>query len=66
MADERKEGFMDKATGRVKEAAGSLTGDDKTKQQGQKEQNRGEEREELENAKEDVAEKSAEVNRRED
>ncbi len=66
MADEKKEGFMDKATGRAKEAAGSLTGDKGTKQQGQKEQNRGEEREELENAKEDVEEKSAEVNRRED
>lgn len=65
MADERKEGILDKAKGRVKEAAGSLAGDEKLKQEGQEDQKRGAARDELEDAKEKVERKTKQVHRRE-
>jgi uncharacterized protein YjbJ (UPF0337 family) len=39
---DKNEGMMDKAKGRAKEAAGSLTGDDKRKSEGRGDQDKGE------------------------
>lgn len=39
--DDRKEGAMDKAKGRVKEAAGALTGDKNKKAEGRADQRSG-------------------------
>ena len=38
---DRREGVMDKAKGRLKEAAGSLTGDKKQKREGRSDQRKG-------------------------
>ncbi len=39
--EDRSEGAMDKAKGRLKEAAGSLTGDEELKQEGRADQRSG-------------------------
>jgi uncharacterized protein YjbJ (UPF0337 family) len=52
------ESTIDKAKGRVKEAAGDLVGDEGLQEQGQREQERGE-------LKEDAAEKQAEAEKKE-
>jgi uncharacterized protein YjbJ (UPF0337 family) len=39
--DDRKEGTMDKAKGKVKEAAGELTGDDRLEREGKEDQLEG-------------------------
>lgn len=39
--DDRSEGAMDKAKGRLKEAAGALTGDDRQKSEGRSDQRKG-------------------------
>ncbi|MGI8631887.1 MAG: CsbD family protein [Solirubrobacterales bacterium] len=61
---DKVDSFIDKAKGRVKEAAGDLTGDKGLQQQGQKEQNRAEAKDELREAQDTAAEKAAEVDRR--
>lgn len=57
-AEKGAESFLDKAKGRVKEAAGDLTGDEGLQEQGQREQQRGE-------LKEDAAKTEAEAEKKE-
>lgn len=52
-------GIMDKITGRAKKAAGDITGDADTRRQGQKEEHKGE-------AKDDLARKQDEADRKAD
>jgi uncharacterized protein YjbJ (UPF0337 family) len=54
-------GILDKIMGRGKKAAGDLTGDASLRQQGRREERKGEEKEKLAEAQERVEEKSAEV-----
>ena len=53
--------ILDKIMGRGKQAAGDLTGDASLRQQGRREERKGEEKEKLAEAQERVEEKSAEV-----
>ena len=53
--------ILDKILGRGKKAAGDLTGDASLRQQGRREERKGEEKEKLAEAQDRVEEKSAEV-----
>ena len=53
--------ILDKIMGRGKKAAGDLTGDAGQRQQGRREERKGEEKEKLADAQERVDEKSDEV-----
>ena len=53
--------FMDKLTGRVKKAAGDLTGDAGLRKQGRREERKGEAKEELERAEDRADAKAEEV-----
>ena len=53
--------IFDKITGRAKKAAGDVTGDSSTRQQGRKEERKGEEKEKLADAQDRVEEKSQDV-----
>jgi uncharacterized protein YjbJ (UPF0337 family) len=64
MADNQNEGIVDKVTGRVKKTAGDITGDSSLKGKGTNEERKGEAKEDLESAKDDVAKKAEEVERR--
>jgi uncharacterized protein YjbJ (UPF0337 family) len=54
-------GIMDKITGRAKQAAGDVTGDASTRQEGRREERKGEEKDKLAEAQDRVEEKSADV-----
>jgi uncharacterized protein YjbJ (UPF0337 family) len=54
-------GIFDKITGRAKKAAGDITDDASLRQQGRREERKGEEKEKLAEAQDRVEEKSAEV-----
>jgi uncharacterized protein YjbJ (UPF0337 family) len=54
-------GLFDKITGRAKKAAGDITDDSSMRQQGRREERKGEEKEKLAEAQDRVEEKSAEV-----
>ncbi len=54
-------GITDKITGRVKQAAGDLTGDEDTKRQGRQEERKGEVKEEAAEAENKAADKRAEA-----
>jgi uncharacterized protein YjbJ (UPF0337 family) len=56
-------GLQDKVTGRVKQAAGDLTGDKDTQRKGKDEERKGEAKEEAAREQERADEKSKEVNR---
>ncbi len=49
--DDKNEGAMDKAKGRLKEAAGAITGDDRRKSEGRSDQRKGRAKEKKGNAK---------------
>ena len=53
--------IFDKITGRAKKAAGDVSGDPSTRQQGRREERKGEEKEKLAGAQERVEEKSQDV-----
>jgi uncharacterized protein YjbJ (UPF0337 family) len=53
--------ILDKILGRGKKAAGDLTGDASLREQGRREERKGEEKEKLAEAQDRVEEKSAEV-----
>jgi uncharacterized protein YjbJ (UPF0337 family) len=55
--------LIDKLTGRVKQAAGDLTGDRSLRDEGRKEEAKGEKKEELARAEERADEKAREVRR---
>lgn len=64
MADDRKtpeeqkgEGMAEEAKGRLKQAGGAITGDDKTKREGQVEQLKGEAKQKLAEGREKLREK---------
>ena len=54
-------GITDKATGKIKQAAGDLTGDDSLHREGRDEERKGEKKDELERADEKADEKADEV-----
>ncbi len=54
-------GLTDKVTGRIKQAAGDLAGDAELHQKGRDEERKGEAREELAGAEEEIQRKRAEV-----
>jgi uncharacterized protein YjbJ (UPF0337 family) len=54
-------GITDKVTGRVKQAAGDITGDKDTKRQGRQEERKGEAKEELAGAQDRADAKADEV-----
>ena len=56
-------GIQDKITGRIKQAAGDLKGDDGLREQGRREERKGEAREELERANAEADAKAEEVAR---
>ena len=56
-------GIQDKITGRVKQAAGSLTGDEGLRAQGLREERKGQAKDELDNANAEADAKAAEVAR---
>jgi uncharacterized protein YjbJ (UPF0337 family) len=53
--------LIDKITGRAKQAAGDLTGDSSLRREGLKEEAKGEKKEELDRAQEQVEKKAQEV-----
>jgi uncharacterized protein YjbJ (UPF0337 family) len=53
--------LKDKATGRIKQAIGDLTGDSALKREGDTEERKGEEKEKLERAEERVRDKAGDV-----
>jgi uncharacterized protein YjbJ (UPF0337 family) len=53
--------FTDKITGRVKKAVGDLTDDPETRREGQREEAKGEAKEDLDRAQDAAAAKAAEV-----
>lgn len=53
--------IVDKATGRIKKAAGDLADDAKLRREGRKEERKGEAKEELNKAQEKTENKAAEV-----
>jgi uncharacterized protein YjbJ (UPF0337 family) len=56
-------GIQDKITGRVKQAAGSLAGDEELRAQGLREERKGQAKEELDNANAEADAKADEVAR---
>lgn len=54
-------GILDKITGRAKQAAGDLTDDSSLRRQGQREERKGEKKEELDHARKRADEKAEEV-----
>jgi uncharacterized protein YjbJ (UPF0337 family) len=54
-------GIIDKITGRGKKAAGDLTGDPSLRSEGRREERKGEEKEKLTRAQEQVEKKSDDV-----
>jgi uncharacterized protein YjbJ (UPF0337 family) len=54
-------GLMDKITGRTKKAAGDIADDSSLRQEGRREEQKGEEKEKLAEAQDRVEEKSADV-----
>ena len=54
-------GFMDKITGRAKQAAGDIAGDGSLKREGKQEERKGEAKEELGNAQDKADAKAEEV-----
>ena len=56
-------GLQDKVTGRVKKAAGDLTGSDSTRREGSQEERKGEAKEELAREEEKADRKADEVDR---
>jgi uncharacterized protein YjbJ (UPF0337 family) len=54
-------GLFDKITGRAKKAAGDLADDPSLRQQGRKEERKGEEKEKLDAAQDRAAEKAQDV-----
>jgi uncharacterized protein YjbJ (UPF0337 family) len=54
-------GLLDKLTGRAKKAAGDLADDPSLRQQGRKEERKGEEKDKLATAQEQVEEKAQNV-----
>jgi uncharacterized protein YjbJ (UPF0337 family) len=54
-------GFLDKLTGRAKQAAGDLTDDASLRHQGKQEERKGEKKDELNHAQEKADEKAEEV-----
>lgn len=54
-------GILDKITGRTKKAAGDLAGDASLRRQGRREEEKGEKKEELDRAQEQVEDKASEV-----
>jgi uncharacterized protein YjbJ (UPF0337 family) len=54
-------GIIDKTTGKVKQAAGDLTGDPSLRREGRKEERKGEAKEELARSEERSDEKAHEV-----
>jgi uncharacterized protein YjbJ (UPF0337 family) len=54
-------GLIDKLTGRAKKAAGDLADDPSLRQQGRREERKGEEKEKLARAQEQVEEKAQDV-----
>jgi uncharacterized protein YjbJ (UPF0337 family) len=53
--------ILDKITGRTKKAAGDISGDPSLRQEGRKEERKGEEKEKLAGAQEQVEEKAKDV-----
>jgi uncharacterized protein YjbJ (UPF0337 family) len=58
---ENEMSLIDKLTGRAKKAAGDLTGDGSMRREGQKEEKKGEAKEDLNRAQDNVEEKADEV-----
>ena len=54
-------GILDKLTGRAKQAAGDLADDASLRRQGKREEEKGEKKEQLDRAQEQVKDKAAEV-----
>lgn len=54
-------GILDKLTGRAKQAAGDLAGDQGLKRQGRREEEKGEKKEQLDRAQRKAEDKAAEV-----
>jgi uncharacterized protein YjbJ (UPF0337 family) len=54
-------GITDKVTGKVKQVAGDLTGDDEIRREGKQEELKGEKKEELQRAEERADNKAEEV-----
>jgi uncharacterized protein YjbJ (UPF0337 family) len=54
-------GLMDKITGRTKQAAGDLAGDESLQREGRTEERKGEEKEKLARAQDRVEEKARDV-----
>jgi len=54
-------GITDKITGRVKQAAGDLLGDEKTHRQGRREERKGQVKDQAERAEEQASRKRAEA-----
>ena len=54
-------GIQDKITGRIKQAAGDLSGDENLRAQGLREERKGQAKDELEHAREEADAKAAEV-----
>lgn len=54
-------GITDKVTGRIKQAAGDLTDDEKTRRQGVREERKGEAKEEAEQAEAEASAKRGEA-----
>ncbi len=54
-------GIQDKITGRIKQAAGDLTGDEKLRAEGLREERKGQAKDELERARAESDAKAAEV-----
>ena len=53
--------ILDKITGRTKKAAGDVSGDSSLRQEGRREERKGEEKEKLAEAQDQVEEKSRDV-----
>lgn len=53
--------IIDKATGKVKQAVGDITGDSETRRKGRDEERKGEKKDQLENAQDRADNKAREV-----
>ena len=53
--------IIDKATGKVKQAVGDITGDSETRRKGRDEERKGEKKEQLDNAQDRADNKAREV-----
>jgi uncharacterized protein YjbJ (UPF0337 family) len=58
---EKEMSILDKITGRAKKAAGDIAGDAGLRRQGSREEEKGEKKEQLDRAQEQVEDKAAEV-----